>query len=259
MTTDAPKPEWREVYASRQLGGFNETSNHEATDYNHVEIDPYETGRQLRSNYRLLISAVVPRPVGFLSTLSRNGLSTNCSPFSYFQMFNHDPPLFIFGFASSLASPRDSLRNLVETGEGVINIVSEHMLEAVNAASINAPYGTSEFSLAGLEPAPCSVVKAPRVKDAIFSIECNLIETKEYASKIDPDKVTCTTAIVEGVRFWAREDAINSKSDHLDLEKLKPISRLGGTTYGRLGHICDMPRPQWQTSDPVGITNTGPS
>ncbi|GKZ31484.1 hypothetical protein AbraIFM66950_012151 [Aspergillus brasiliensis] len=210
MTADTPKPEWREAYASR----FNETSNHEATDYNHVEIDPYEPDRQLISNYRLLISAVVPRPIGFLSTSSKNG---------------------------------------------VINIVSEHMLEAVNAASVNAPYGTSEFSVAGLEPAPCSVVKAPRVKDAIFSIECKLVDTREYTSKINPDKVTCTTAVVEGVRFWAREDAINSEGNHLDLEILKPISRLGGTTYGRLGHICDMPRPQWHTSDAGRTTNNGPS
>lgn len=100
----------------------------------------------------------------------------------------------------------------------MVNIISEQMLERANAASINAPYGTSEFELAGLTAAPSTIAKAPRVKEAIFSVECKLVETKEYASKIDPSQVTATMAILEGVRFWAREDAINGDRNKLDLE-----------------------------------------
>jgi hypothetical protein len=82
----------------------------------HVEIDPYAEGRAAGSNYKLLISAVVPRPVGFCSTVGNDGVK-NLAPFSYFNVINHDPPLFIFGFACGLKTPKDSLRNLMETKE----------------------------------------------------------------------------------------------------------------------------------------------
>ena len=104
----------------------------------------------------------------------------------------------------------------MESGECVINIVSEHFIEAANATSINAPYGISEWALTGLTPAPCSQVKASRVKEAIFAIECKLMDTKEFESRVTPGKKTNVLAILEGVRFWAREDAINQDKNILD-------------------------------------------
>lgn len=140
----------------------------------HVEIDPYEHGRPAVYNYKLLISGIIPRPIGFISTRSKDGSSTNLSPFSYTQMINHDPPLFIIGFAGGFDNAKDSLKNLQESEECVINIISEHFIEAANATSINAPYGVSEWPLSGLTPAPCTTVKASRVKEAVFSIEGKL-------------------------------------------------------------------------------------
>jgi len=78
---------------------------------------------------------------------------------------NHDPPVFIVGFAGGLGQAKDSLRNLLESGECVINIVSEHYIEAANATAVNAPYGVSEWALTGLTPAGCKDVKASRVKE----------------------------------------------------------------------------------------------
>jgi flavin reductase (DIM6/NTAB) family NADH-FMN oxidoreductase RutF len=99
---------------------------------------------------------------------------------------------------------------------GTINIISEHFIEAANATSINSPYGISEWALTGLHPAPCTAVKPSRVKEAIFSIEAKLVETKEYESRATPGKKTGVLAIVEGVRFWAREDAINAEKNIID-------------------------------------------
>ena len=104
----------------------------------------------------------------------------------------------------------------MDTGECCINIISEHFLEAANAASINAPYGVSEFALSGLHAAPCKSVKASRVQEAIFSVEAKLVEAKEYESRATPGKKTGTLAIVEGIRFWAREDALNEDKNLLD-------------------------------------------
>lgn len=201
-----------------------------------VEIDPYEEGRPAVFNYKLLISTIIPRPIGFISTTSKDGSyfssstsskehvidrcatgkTSNLAPYSYTQVVNHDPPLFTVSQAGGIDNAKDSFKNLVESGECVINIVSEHYIEAANAASIDAPYGVSEWALTGLTPASCSQVNASRVKEAIFAVECKLVETKEFESRSTPGKKTCVLAILEGVRFWAREDAINEDKNIVD-------------------------------------------
>ncbi|KAN0070927.1 hypothetical protein V8E54_011092 [Elaphomyces granulatus] len=236
--TKTRKPDWK-------LGsGANDDGA--SLEKNHVEIDPYEEGRSPGLNYKLLISVVVPRPIGFLSTRSKDGRSTNLSPFSYFQLINSEPPLFIISFASSLEKPKDSLRNLVESREGVINIASDHFIEALNSTSINAPYGVSEFGVSGLHPADARHVQAPRVKEAVFSIEAKLVEIREYKSKLSPLRTSCVMAVVEGVNFWAREDAIDEQRSMVDPSVLRPVARLGGISYGRLTDLIEIPRPEWE-------------
>jgi flavin reductase (DIM6/NTAB) family NADH-FMN oxidoreductase RutF len=188
------------------------------------EQKPRETQSQLRipsslSNADSEIihqSGIIPRPIGFISTRSKDGSSTNLAPFSYFQVINHDPPLFTVGYAGGFDNAKDSLRNLTESGECVINIISEHFLEAANSTSINAPYGESEWSLSGLTPEKCKTVKASRVKEAVFSVEGKLDFTKEYESRATPGKKTGVLAVIEGTHFWVREDAINADKNLID-------------------------------------------
>lgn len=156
----------------------------------HISIDPYEEGRSPVNNYKLLISGIVPRPIAFLSTRSSDGSSTNLAPFSYTQVINHDPPIFIVGISGGFDNAKDSLTNLLESKECVINIISEHFLEAANATAINAPYGVSEWVLSGLHPESCIDVKCSRVKEAVFSVEGKLIETREFESRATPGKKT---------------------------------------------------------------------
>ncbi|KAF2011160.1 flavo protein-like protein oxygenase [Aaosphaeria arxii CBS 175.79] len=209
----------------------------------HREIDPYEEGRPAVFNYKLLISGVVPRPVGFISTVSGDGKSTNLAPFSYFNFVNHDPPIFVVGFAGSLANAKDTLRNLLDTKEAVVNIISEEFVEAANFTSINAPEGISEWPLSGLTPAKSKIVKPDRVAEAVFSTEATLVEVREWESKATPGKKTGVTAFLEGVRFWVREDAINAEGNIIDPKVLKPISRLGGITFARTTEAFELPRP----------------
>jgi flavin reductase (DIM6/NTAB) family NADH-FMN oxidoreductase RutF len=182
----------------------------------HISIDPYDEGRPPAFNYKLLISGISPRPIAFLSTRSKDGSSTNLAPFSYFSVVNHDPPIFTVGFSGGFDKAKDSLRNLAESGECVINIISEHYVEAANSTSVNAPYGTSEWVTSGLTPAESKDVKASRVKEAVFSIEGKLVETKEFESKSKPGQKSGVLAIIEGVRFWVREDAINEDKNLVD-------------------------------------------
>lgn len=235
--TQSPVPTWKQGDGANDRG--------ESLKKNHVEIDPYEEGRDVSSNYKFLISSIVPRPIALISTKSKDGTTTNLAPFSYSQVINHDPPLFTVGFVGTLEKAKDSLKNLAESGECVINIISEHFVEAANATAINAPYGVSEWEISGLTQAPSSVVKAARVKESIVSIEGKLVETKEFESRVTPGKKTGVLAIIEGVRFWARDDAINADKNLVDLKVLKPISRLGGISYGRTTEAMEIPRPNF--------------
>ncbi|PYH96692.1 hypothetical protein BO71DRAFT_396823 [Aspergillus ellipticus CBS 707.79] len=232
-----PKPDWKEGDGANDGG--------ESLKKNHVEIDPHEDGRPVTSNYKLLISGMVPRPIALISTRSKDGKTTNLAPFSYSQVINHDPPLFVVGFVGSLEKAKDTLKNLAETEECVINIISEHFVEAANATAINTPYGVSEWDVSGLTQAPSSVVQAARVKESIMSVEGKLVETKEFESRTTPGKKTGVLAIIEGVRFWVRDDAINEEKSIVDLKVLKPISRLGGISYGRTTDAIEIPRPQF--------------
>ncbi|KAK7413817.1 hypothetical protein QQX98_007311 [Neonectria punicea] len=209
----------------------------------HVAIDPHEPGRLAGFNYKLMISSIVPRPIAFVSTRAADGSTTNLAPFSYFNMVNHDPPLFVIGISSGLDRAKDTLRNIVDSGECVINIISEPFLEAANATSANAPYGVSEWEISGLTPAEdCETVKCARVREAVVSIEAKLDTVKEYDSRAKPGSKSGTVLILEGTRFWVREDAINEEKNLVDPEVLRPISRLGGITYGRLTDAVEIPR-----------------
>ncbi|CAL5866935.1 uncharacterized protein PFLUO_LOCUS1147 [Penicillium psychrofluorescens] len=233
-----PNPEWTDGNGANDGG--------ESLKKEHVEIDPHAEGRPVTSNYKLLISGMVPRPIALISTKSKDGQTTNLAPFSYSQVINHDPPLFVVGFVGSLEKAKDTLKNLNETKECVINIISEHFVEAANATAVNAPYGHSEWEVSGLHQAPTSVVKPARVKESILAIEGTLVETKEFESRSVPGKKTGVLAIIEGVRFWVREDAIDEEHSLVDLKVLKPISRLGGISYGRTTDAIEIPRPHFE-------------
>jgi hypothetical protein len=88
-------------------------------------------------------------------------------------------------------------------------------------------------------------VKASRVKEAVFSIEGKLMNTQEFESRATPGKKTGVLAVIEGVRFWAREDSINEDKNLIDPAVLRPISRLGGITYARVLDGIELPRPDW--------------
>lgn len=235
--TQPPNLEWR--------NGDGANDGGESLKKDHVEIDPYAEGRPAAYNYKLLISGMVPRPIALISTKSQDEKTTNLAPFSYAQLVNHDPPTFVVGFVGSLEKAKDTLKNLNETKECVINIISEHFVEAANATSINAPFGHSEWETSGLTQAPTTVVKPARVKESILAIEGKLMETKEFESRSSPGKKSSVLAIIEGVRFWVREDAIDEEQSLIDLKVLKPISRLGGISYGRTTEAMELRRPEF--------------
>lgn len=240
--TKHPDPDWRYGQGVRD-DGVSASKTHKA-------IDPYAPDRPMVSNYRLLISGIAPRPVGFLSTLSGDGTTKNLSPFSYFQVIDHDPPMFIVGFSSRPGRVKDTYRNLKETGECVINTVSENMIEAVNASSIDAPYGVSEWEVSGLHEAPTLTVKPSRVQESVFSIEGKVIDIKEFTDHAKEGMSLASLVLIKATQFWVQEDAANTDSSHIDLDKLRPVSQLGGKSYGRITSTFELPRKRWEDEQP---------
>lgn len=248
--TKHPDPEWN--YGQ----GVRWGDRPDPAAVGHREVDPFAPGRSMVDNYRLLISGIAPRPIGFLSTVSGgdSGDGTakarkNLAPFSYFQVVEHDPPTFIVGFSARAGRVKDTYRNLRENGECVINTVSENMIEAVNATSIDAPYGVSEWDVSGLTEAPASTVRPSRVRESVFSVEGRVVDIKEFHGSPHPQgkKPMSVAAVVmiQATRFWVREDATDAAASHIDLDKLRPVAQLGGIAYGRIASTFELPRPHW--------------
>lgn len=210
-----PNPDWR--FGDGASHTHAQTSATAATA-KHISIDPYTPDRSLIDNYKLLVSAVVPRPIAFISSRSRDGSSENLAPMSFFQLVNVDPPIFAIAITSPLSDAKDTLMNLLETRECVINIISEGFVEAANATSINSPYGVSEWHISGLTPVyDCRTVKCARVKESVFSIEAKLESVREFTSRLTPGVKSGSLELVEASYFWAREDAVNEDRNQLDL------------------------------------------
>ena len=231
-----PDPTWKHG------SGPNDISHQQC---GFIEIDPFGLDRKMISNYKLLISAI-SRPISLVSTLSKEG-HRNLAPFSYFQVVDHDPPMFVIGFSARASREKDTRRNLMETGECVISVVTEHMIEAVNATSIDVPHSMSEWELAGLKSATSSSVRPERVRDAIFSVEGKLLEMKQldyHGHHAREGQRSGALALIEAVRFWVREDAINETRDDIDLGVLRPLVQLGGISYARVRETFELPRPR---------------
>ncbi|KAK0738620.1 putative FMN binding protein [Schizothecium vesticola] len=224
---------------------LNHPPNDTPTVPRHRPIDPHSPTRPSHLNYTLLISSILPRPICLLSTCSPSGLP-NLAPFSYFQLISHDPPLFILSFASSLASPKDSLRNLSLTGDCVLNMVSETFLEAANACAVNAPPGASEWDVSGLTPVFDDGRRVARVGEAVVSVEGRVESIREFPSRARPGEVGATMVVVEGTRFWVREDAVDEAGGRVDPGVMRAVGRLGGISYGRVGEGVELPRPDWE-------------
>ncbi|UJO11918.1 hypothetical protein CLAFUW4_02170 [Fulvia fulva] len=215
-----------------------------------ISIDPHEPGRDPAFNYRLITSAVIPRPTAVVSTISKDGQSTNLAPYSFFQAMSHDPPTFVVGHAIGSSAAKDSLANLRDTGECVINVLTEDILEAANACAMDTPYGIYEWALTGLTPAPCTDVKASRIQEAVFAAECKLVGTHEVASQSKPGKTSNVITILEGTKFWVREDVVDDERKFIDPAKSKPIGRLQGISYGRVTNAFQIPWPIWEDVKP---------
>lgn len=158
--------------------------------------------------------------------------------------------MFIIGFSSRTGRVKDTYRNLKETRECVINTVSENKIEAINASSIDAGYGVSEWDISGLHEAPSTTVKSARVAESVFNIEGKVVDIKEFTDHQQPGMSVAATALIKARRFLVKEGTANLDNSQIDLEKLRPIGQLGETSYGRIVSTFERPRRKWRSETP---------
>lgn len=190
-----------------------------------------------RAAYRLLTSALVPRPIAWVSTRSLAG-AANLAPYSFFNAVASDPLTVMFAPGRRAdGSPKDSLQNARETGEFVVNLADETLAEALNHTSGAWPHGTDEFAKAGLEAAPSSLVRAPRVAAAPVALECRV-------SQLVPVSGSSSTLVLGQVLvIHVRRDLLEPDG-LIDAARYRPIARLGRDEYSTLGRVFSLSRPK---------------
>lgn len=193
-------------------------------------IDPADLPE--RRVYQLLTMLVVPRPIAWVSTLSVDG-TPNVAPHSYFNIISTAPPVVHV----TSAGDKDTIRNVRETGEFVVNVVSRGLLEAMNLTSANFPSDEDEFGWAGLERAPSDVVAPPRVAAAPAAMECRLRQVLEIG--------TGRMMFGDVVRIHV-DDGLWDDDGAIPPERLDAVGRLGGSAYILTDEVRRLERPRWR-------------
>jgi flavin reductase (DIM6/NTAB) family NADH-FMN oxidoreductase RutF len=187
-----------------------------------------------RERYKLLIGTVVPRPIAFVTTLSKDGV-VNAAPYSFFNCLSADPAIVALGIEyRKTGGSKDTAQNVRDTGEFTVNIVSDAVLEAMNVCAVPFPPGVDELAKAGLHPLAGEKVKPPRIAECPAALECKHYQTLNIGDsrEIILGEVLCV---------HLRADAVNAANMHVDPVALDAIGRMGGHGYTRTRDHFDLP------------------
>lgn len=195
--------------------------------------------------YGILLNSVAPRPIAWVSTVSASG-QPNVAPFSFFNCVCVDPPLL--AFAPGLREPKngngphgvpkDTLRNIRETKEFVVNTVTYELVEAMNATSGEYDASVNEFELAKVTPLPATLVRPARIAESPVSFECKLYQIFDFSP------APTSGSLVIGEIVYLHIDDAHIKNGRLDRNSLDFIGRMGGIQYTRTTQRFELARPK---------------
>ncbi len=210
-----------------------------------LSLDPADC--EPRQVYKLMTGIIVPRPVALVSTIDRNGVP-NLAPFSFFSGVGSNPPTVLFCPAVRAAARpgadgqpevrKDTLRNVEETGEFVINVVSDAIAEAANATAAEVGPEVDEFVLSGLTPQPSDMVRPARVAESPAQMECKLLQVI-YTSREPGGGVIVLGQVL---RFHVRKSLV--EDFRVDPEYLDAVGRMAGNTWSRTRDRIELVRPK---------------
>ncbi|RDI14332.1 flavin reductase family protein [Flavobacterium sp. AG291] len=201
-----------------------------------MKIDPAQTSQ--KDVYKILTGSVIPRPIGWISSISKDGY-LNLAPFSFFNAVGEDPPHVMFSTVRSGNTNKDTLNNVLETKQFVVNMATEELVEAMNATSVNLPPDGNEFEFAGLTPIASDLINPPRVKESPISFECELV----HHYNLEDHKDGGATIMIGRIVMFHVDESVLLPDYKINMETYRPIARLAGYNYAKLGEIFAIKRP----------------
>jgi len=187
-----------------------------------------------------LVSAVASRPIAFASTIDKKG-NVNLSPFSFFNVFSANPPIMIFSPVRRSVDNtlKDSLNNVYDVKEVVINIVNYNMVQQMSLSSADYPSHINEFEKAGFTMLESDLIKPYRVKESPVQFECKVLEIKELGEEGGAGNLV----ICEVVKIHLNEDIL-LENKMIDPHKIDLVARAGGNFYSRVADgYFEIPKP----------------
>lgn len=186
--------------------------------------------------YKLMSAAITPRPIAWLTTQSPDGVR-NAAPYSFFNMMGAAPPIVAIGIMRRPdGTYKDSGQNILDTGEFVVNLVSERDAAAMNLTCIDAPPSFDEIDAAKLETAPSTSITPPRIASAPVSMECKVFQTVETGLSL--------VVLGEVLRFHIDDALVDAERLHVDTLAMNLVARMHGAGwYTRCTDLFQMTRP----------------
>ena len=189
---------------------------------------------------------IAPRPIGWISTIDVEG-RPNLAPYSFFNAVHGKPPMLAF----TSESMKHSAANAIATGEFVFNLCTHPLFEAMNISSGALGRGESEFEAAGLETAPCRLVKAPRVAASPAALECRVVQSLQFR---DVDGAELEGWMIIGQVVGVHIDDAFLRDGRFDTAAAQPLARCGYRDYATVTDVFEALRPTdggaWQPGQP---------
>ena len=187
--------------------------------------------------YKLLTGLVIPRPIGWISTIDDNGIN-NLAPFSFFNVVGEDPPHIMFSTVRTGDKNKDTLNNVLSNKQFAVNLVTEDLVEQMNKTSEMVDNTIDEIELANLTPISCELIKPKRVKEAKAHFECEMVH--HYFLEDHKNGGACI--VIGKVVMMHISDEILLENFRIDLDKYRPVARLAGSNYSKMGEIFSIKR-----------------
>lgn len=187
--------------------------------------------------YKLLTGIIIPRPIGWISTIDSNGIN-NLAPFSYFNMVSSDPPCVMFSTRRDNNKNKDTLNNVLQNGQFVVNLVTLEVVEQMNATSEAVDATVDEFELASLTPIDSVSIQPKRVKESPIHLECEMI----HHYFIDNNEGGGACIVIGKIKTIHIDDSILMENNRINLDVYKPVARLAGSNYSTLGELFSIKR-----------------
>lgn len=195
-----------------------------------------------KTHYKILTGSIIPRPVAFVTTKAADSEVVNAAPFSYFSIVSANPPVISISIQRTGAKQKDTARHAIRSGELVVHISTEPIVEELNKTAATLPPEESELDHTSLTLVPSIYVSVPGIAEASIRMECTLYD--HFEIKDDDGEITADLLLAKVAGYYLSPEVYDDNTGYLDAEAIQPISRLAGNDYSKLGELFTLKRPE---------------